>query len=126
MLFILPSSSVELLEVAQLYPYLLPEMLSISWLPLLKETFGRVPSYSATCVHAQSLSHVQLFETSWTVAHQIPLPMGFSRHKYWSGFPFPSPGDLPNSGVKPASPVLADGLFFNYRAIREALHCVLL
>ena len=39
--------------------------------------------------------------TSWTVVHQAPLPMGFSRQEYWSGLPFPSPGDLPDPGIKP-------------------------
>ena len=48
-------------------------------------------------------SHVPLFATSWTIARQAPLSMGFSRHEYWSGRPFPSPGDLPNSGTEPAS-----------------------
>ena len=43
------------------------------------------------CVRAQLLSHVQLFETPWTVAHQAPLLMGFSRQEYWSGLSFPSP-----------------------------------
>ena len=57
------------------------------------------------------LSHVRLFATSWTVAHQVSLSMGFSRQEYWSGLPFPSPGDLPNSGIKPGSPALqADSL----------------
>ena len=42
--------------------------------------------------------------TPWTVAHQAPLPMGFSRQEYWSGLPFPSPGDLPDPGVEPGSP----------------------
>ena len=60
-----------------------------------------------TCV----LSHVQLFVTPWTVACQAPLSMGFSRQEYWSGLPFPSPGDLPNPGIKPESPALA-GEFF--------------
>ena len=50
-------------------------------------------------------SHVQLFEILWTVAHQAPLSMGFSRQEYWSGLPFPS-GDLPNPGMKPESPSL--------------------
>ena len=45
--------------------------------------------------------------TTWSVAHQAPLSMGFPRQEYWSGLPFPSPGDLPNTGIKPASPVLA-------------------
>ena len=54
----------------------------------------------------KSLSHVQLFATPWTVAHQAPLPMGFSRQEYWSGMPFPSPGDLPNPGNESGSPAL--------------------
>ena len=49
----------------------------------------------------QSLSHVQLFATPWTVARQPPLSMGFSRQEYWSGYPFPSPGNLWDSGIKP-------------------------
>ena len=49
--------------------------------------------------------------TLWAVAHQVPLSMRFSRQEYWSGLPFPSPGDLPNSGIKPTSPALqADSL----------------
>ena len=59
----------------------------------------------------KSLSHVRLFATPWTVAHQAPPSMGFSRQEYWSGLPFPSPGDLPNAGIKPRSPALqADAL----------------
>ena len=42
----------------------------------------------------------------WTVAHQAPPSMGFSRQEYWSGLTFPSPGDLPNPGIKPGSPIL--------------------
>ena len=57
------------------------------------------------------LSHVRLFVTPWTVALQASLSMVFSRQEYWSGFPFPSPGDLPNPGIKPESPTLqADSL----------------
>ena len=44
--------------------------------------------------------------TPWTVAYQAPLSMGFSRQEYWSGLPFPSPGDLPDSGMEPRSPSL--------------------
>ena len=44
--------------------------------------------------------------TPWTVAYQAPPSMGFSRHEYWSGFPFPSPGDLPDPGIEPRSPAL--------------------
>jgi len=51
----------------------------------------------------KSLSRVRLFAAPWTVAHQAPLSMGFSRQEYWSGLPFPSPGDLPNPGIKPGS-----------------------
>ena len=54
----------------------------------------------------KSLSRVQLFATPWTVARQAPLSMGFSRQEYWSGLPFPSPGDLPNPGIEPESPAL--------------------
>ena len=54
----------------------------------------------------KSLSHVWLFETPWTVACQAPPSKGFSRQEYWSGLPFPSPGDLPNPGIKPRSPSL--------------------
>ena len=58
-------------------------------------------------VCAQSLSCVQLFVTPWTVSHQAPLSMEFSRQEYWSGLPFPSPGDLPDPATEllsPASP----------------------
>ena len=54
----------------------------------------------------QSLSHVLLFATPWTVACQAPLSMKFSRQGYWSGLPCPPPGDLPNPGIKPRSPAL--------------------
>ena len=53
-----------------------------------------------------SLSHVQFFATPWTVAHQASLSMGVSRQEYWSGLTFPSPGDLPDPGIKPRSPIL--------------------
>ena len=46
-----------------------------------------------------------------TVTHQAPLSMGFSRQEYWSRLPFPLPGDLPDPGIQPASPTLADGFF---------------
>ena len=49
-------------------------------------------------------SHVELCVTPWTVAHQAPLSMGFSRQEHWSGLPCPPPGDLPNQGIKPMSP----------------------
>ena len=61
------------------------------------------------CSHrdeVKSLSRVQLSATPWTVAHQAPPSMGFSRQEYWSGLPFPSPGDLPDAGIEPGSPAL--------------------
>ena len=48
--------------------------------------------------------------TPWTADHQNPLSMKFSKQEYWSGLPFPSPGDLPDPGIKPRSALLADSL----------------
>ena len=62
-------------------------------------------------MHTQSFSRVQLFVTPWTVIYQTPLSMEFPRQEYWSVLPFPSPKDLPDSGIKsasPASPVLQE------------------
>ena len=57
------------------------------------------------------VAQYSLFVTPWTVARKAPLSMGFSRREYWSGLPFPSPGDLPDSGIKPRFPALeADAL----------------
>ena len=67
--------------------------------------------------------HVQLFETQWMAAHPAPLSMGFPRQEYWSGLPLPSPGDLPDPGVKTTllkSPALA-GMFFITHATWEDL-----
>ena len=62
-------------------------------------------------VKVKSLSRVQLFATPWTIAYQAPPAMGFFRQEYWSGLPFPSPGDLPDPRIKPRSPALqADSL----------------
>ena len=54
---------------------------------------------------------VQLFAASWTLTHQDPLSMEFYRQEYWSGLPFPTPGHLPNPGIKSASLALAGGFF---------------
>ena len=59
----------------------------------------------------QLLSCVQLFTTPWSVARQAPLSMGFPRQEYWSGLPFPPPGDLPDPGIEPVSPARADRCF---------------
>ena len=56
-------------------------------------------------------SHVRLSVTPWTIAHQAPLSVGFSRQEYWSGLPFPSPEDLPSPGIEPMSPALTGGFF---------------
>ena len=65
------------------------------------------------CVHAclVTQSCLNSFATAWTVAHQPPLSMGFSKQKYWSGLPLPTPGDLSDPGIEPMSPVLAGGFF---------------
>ena len=57
-------------------------------------------------VKVKSLSRVWIFVTPWTIAYQVPSPMGFSRQEYWIGLPFPSPGDLPNPGIKSGFPAL--------------------
>ena len=66
------------------------------------------------CIHKNSvklLSRVWLFAILWTVGHQAPLSMGFPRQECWSGLPFPSPGDIPDPGIKPGSASLqADAL----------------
>ena len=67
-------------------------------------------------------SRVRLFATLWTVAYQAPLSIGFSRQEYWSGLPYPAPGDLPDPGIELVtlkSPALADR-FFTASATWEA------
>ena len=79
-------------------------------------------SSSCTCM-LNPFSRVQCFATPWTVAHQAPLSLGFSRQEYWSGLPCPPPGDLPNPGIKPASlmlPALA-GSFCTTSTTKEVL-----
>ena len=71
----------------------------------------------------QSLGCGPLFATPWTVTHQAPLSIGFSRHGYRNGLPLPSPGDLPDPGIKTASSALAAGLFVT-RATWEAPYLV--
>ena len=71
-----------------------------------------VPDRQKLC--AGKLSHFRVFATPWTVAHQAPLSMGFSRQEYWSRLAHPTPGDLPNPRIKlasPESPALAGGFF---------------
>ena len=81
-----------------------------------------IPCFSSppgvVCVHMHTcmcmLSSIKLFAILRTVACHAPLSMGFVRQEYWSGLPFPSPGDLPDPGIKPqslASPALVGGFF---------------
>ena len=72
-----------------------------------REAHLKRDTHTHTHTHThKSLSCVQLFATPWIVAPQVPRSMGFSRHEYWSGLPFPSPGDLPDPEIKPRSPAL--------------------
>ena len=71
-------------------------------------------------------SYVPLFVTSWTVALQAPLSMEFPRQEYWSGLPFPPPGDLPDPRIEPASlgsPALAGG-FFTIQPSGKLIFCL--
>ena len=70
--------------------------------------------------HAQLLGCVWPFGTPWNVIHQASLPMEFSRQEYWSGMPFPTPGDILEPVIKPASPALVGG-FFTTSTTWEAL-----
>ena len=70
------------------------------------QNYIRVTVRTFTICEGKLLSCIQLFLTPWTVAHQAPPPMGFSRQEYCSGLPFPSPGDLPDAGMEPRSPAL--------------------
>ena len=84
------------------------------WLPLQHLTCKFISHYSPSQIYFTLCVHVWLFVTSWTVAHQAPLSMEFSRQEYWSGLPFLSPGDLPSPGIEPpslASPALASRFF---------------
>ena len=65
---------------------------------------------SGQILSVQSLSRVRLSETPWTLAYEASPSMGFSRQEYWSGLPFPSPGDLPDPGIEPRSPALQAAL----------------
>ena len=96
------------------------------WYVLKSKTtqwFGSVVARDCACMlHISHFSRVWLFATSWTVACQAPLSMGFFRQEYWSGLPCPPPGDLPNLGIEPTSltsPALA-GRFFTSSATWEA------
>ena len=80
----------------------------------LSYVYGKTANLSSFMLNqmcVRVLSYVQLFATLWTVAPQAPLSIEFSRQEYWSGLPFPYPGDLLNPGIKPVSSALASGFF---------------
>ena len=89
--------------------YFPPWCCCYTFFSVLKAMKGRMHVCMLSC-----FSRVWLFATLWTVAHQAPLSMGFSRQDYWSGLPCPPPWDLPDPGVEPISlmfPALAGGFF---------------
>ena len=102
-----------------------PHSSTLAWkIPWTEGPGGLQSTESQRAGHFKSLSRVRLFVTPLTVAYQAPLSMGFSRQEYWSGLPFPSPGDLPDSEIEPTSPVLA-GRFFTAEPLGKPLGTVL-
>ena len=78
--------------------------ISAEWgLSLIQFSQSTIWLWDCVCVCARVLSHVPLFATPWTIAHEAALSMEISRQEYWSGLPFPSPEDLPSPGIKPMS-----------------------
>ena len=74
--------------------------------PAQRWAFLSLASQTMTCEVCESLSHVQLSVTPWTVVQQAPLSVEFFGQEYWSGLPFPPPGDLPHPGIELGSPAL--------------------
>ena len=90
---------------------------SLVWVLPAKQRFPNlVVPQNSCCFSCYIMSNS--FATPWTVEGQVPLSTGFPRQEYWSGLPFPPPGDLPNSGIEPGSPALV-GRFFTIWATRE-------
>ena len=86
---------------------------------------GKINTHSYVCVCVPGCSVVSNSAIPWTIAHQAPLSMGFPRQEYWSGSPFPSPEDLPDSEIESASlasPVLAGGFFTNVSPGKPKVH----
>ena len=95
----------------------LPPFLTPFLLFLISKEFPNKFQSSCHFIPAQLLGRVQFFAVPWTIVHQAPLFMGFSRQEYWNGMPFPPPGDPPDPGIKPISlmsPVLAGRSFYHY------------
>ena len=78
---------------------------------LIERIFPAWMEHEMVKVKVKSLSRVLLFATPWTVAYEAPWSVEFSRQEYWSGLPFPSPGDLSNPGIKPGSPALQADIY---------------
>ena len=83
----------------------------------------KLPNIRIMKVKVKSLSRVRLFETLGLVRHQAPLSMGFPRQEYWSGLLFPSPGDLPDPGIEPWSPVLQAASLPSELLGKSEVHC---
>ena len=108
----------------KLYPNIKNYIKKKNWPQILKSLYSF--HFDIYCVLSH-FSHVQIFATLWTVAHQATLSMGFSSQEYWSGLPFFSPGDLPDPGIRPTSlmtPALPGG-FLTSSATWEAQTLIL-
>ena len=86
--------------------YFARPMFQFWWIPCLERRNMRF--WTSVCVHAWLVGCIQLFAILRTVACQAPLSMRFPRQKYWSRLPFPSSEDLPDTGIEPTSPTLAE------------------
>ena len=95
-----------------LYPIICTSPFSLLVTTSLFSIFVSLFFFCYVCVLSHSVTQLfQLFANLWTIAHQVPLSMGFSRQEYWRGLPCPPPEDLPDLGIEPASPALAGGFF---------------
>ena len=83
----------------------------LSW--TLRRPVNGIFAFLALVINCAHSVVFDFFATPWTVAHQVPLSLGFFRQEYWSVLPVPSPRDLPNPGIKPASPALAVRFFIH-------------
>ena len=125
--FPIPCGKISLLPFTHSFQYFWSINMSLLWITMptwfLHWLMSKIKSLTYICACTLSrFSHVQLFETPWTIARQAPLTMGFSRQEYWSGLPSPPPGDLPTPGIEPASlsSSAVAGRFFTTSAIWEA------
>ena len=84
-------------------PPLVGDIFQGLWLPDNWDSSFGLHALLDMCVCVCVLTRVQLFADPWTIAHQTPLSVGIPRQEYWSGLPFPTPEDLPNPGIEPAS-----------------------